>query len=555
MVTRSLDVEDQQRLVAAFMRVDGMRARSTRDLCISVLERGLGHRLPLVRHERDLHDVWQLVDACLACPGGIHALVEAVETFHRGSRPMLAVRAIVEELLPEPLLRPSERRELRQLVLALEAQGMDEFYLAALPALYRRAVGPVGPPPDRALRGVQDVVAQLEEAPLGTDGVPPLLVFVDDLAGYAKGATATALEEWTGRFAERFGLGPERLQRLRALRRSALAPAASAPSPVRDAFLVIECRPDGAAPDRFLISAWLQLAGEPGVMLRCDEEPQPLGRLPALVEALLVEDGRVAARENPELTVEFVLPRELLNLPFDQFTITVAGLPRRLGIEHPVVMRSLDRLRHQALRHNWRRKWERLRDEPGSATVTWIGEPGRYDGEELYTLLSEPSSVGLALAFPPGEGAPGPVDEVWVGLQAGAPIVAWCRDERDPVRFAEEVRALLGSDPLSLPQRVRDLRRKAVLARTTAAVTAVPAVTATTGATTTPGATGSHGVTGSAAATWPEGAGEPGGSYEQGDAVDAGATTEEEHLGLHLALVFDDADRVPEPYARLKPPA
>lgn len=27
------------------------------------------------------------------------------------------------------------------------------------------------------------------------------------------------------------------------------------------------------------------------------------------------------------------------------------------------------------------------------------------------------------------------------------------------------------------------------------------------------------------------------------------------HLGLHLTLVFDDAERIPEPYVRLRSPA
>ncbi|MFI0357167.1 hypothetical protein [Actinomadura sp. 9N407] len=504
------------RLVTALMRIDGMRVRTTRDLCISVLERGLGHRLPLVRHEQDLYDVWQLVDACLAYPGGVHMLVEAVENFHQGSRPMLAARAVVEELLPEPLLRPPERRELYQLVLSLENQGMNAVYFGALPALYRHAVGPVGPPLGGTVRGVQDVIACLEEAPLDMAGVPPLLVFVNDLAEYAKGApaTATALAEWTSRVAERFGLD---LEGLRRLRRGEPLPAGLGPGAGaggRDTYLVIECRPDGADFDRFLVTAWLQFAGEPGIMLRCDEEPQPLGRLPALVEALLVEDSRVVSRDNPDLTIEFVLPRGLLNQPFDQFRISVAGLPRRLGIEYPVVMRSLDRLRHQALRHNWRRKWERLRDDPANATVRWVGAPGEYDDERLFTLLSDHASVGLAMAFPPRGGEPETVDELWVGLQAGAPIVAWCRDGRDPDRFTRDARALLDSDLLSLPQKVRELRRKAVLSQ--------------------------H----------PD---EPGPDEPGPD--ERHEPEEQEHLGLHLALVFDDADRVPEPYVRLKPPA
>ncbi|MEW2353171.1 hypothetical protein [Spirillospora sp. NPDC029432] len=495
-MVRSLDVADQRRLVTALLQIDGMRVRSTRDLCITVLERGLGRGLELIRHEQDMHDVWQLVDACLTCPGGVHMLVDALWNFYGDSLSVRAARAVVEELLPEPLLQPAERRELYQLVHALEAQGLNAVYFGDLPALYRNAVGPLGPALGGNVWGIRDFVAYLEEVPLGADGVPPLLTFVTDLSAYAKGPVADALDAWTGRAAARFGVDRKRLRRPGAL------PAGRGAGPAeRGAYLVIECRPDGADFDRFLVTAWLQFAGEPGIMLRCDEEPLPLGRLPALVESLLVEDHRVAGREVPDLTIEFVLPRALVDRPFDQFQVSVAGLPRRLGIEYPVVLRSLDRLRHRALHHNWRRKWERLRDDPENAAVHVIRRPGEYGDERLFTLLSDHATAGLALAFPPGAGGPdagegGPVDELWIGLQAGVPVVVWCRDGRGPDGFDPDARALLDSgDLLSLPRRVRDLRRAAVLS---------------------------------------EGP--------------------DEHLGLHLALIFDDADRVPEPYVRLEPP-
>src|SRR5581483_5550816 len=62
-VVRSLDADDQHRLVDALLRIDAMRTRKDRTLYISALERDLGHRLPLVRHDRDRLDLWALVDA------------------------------------------------------------------------------------------------------------------------------------------------------------------------------------------------------------------------------------------------------------------------------------------------------------------------------------------------------------------------------------------------------------------------------------------------------------------------------------------------------------
>jgi hypothetical protein len=119
-------------------------------------------------------------------------------------------------------------------------------------------------------------------------------------------------------------------------------------------------------------------------------------------------------------------------------------------------------------------------------------------GGALLPALRESTAV-LALAFPPWSGEDDEADEHWVGLVAGIPVVAWCRDGRYPAQFAREVKELMAADLMKLPRRTMELRRQAL-------------------------SSGSEG-TGSG------------------------------HLGLHLTLVFDDADRIPEPYVRLRPPA
>jgi hypothetical protein len=315
-----------------------------------------------------------------------------------------------------------------------------------------------------------------------------------------------------GRFAERCGLGRE-WQRL-------LPPPDEKPalaSGDRAASLVFECRPDGPAPDRLAVTARLERADGTAAVVRCDEDPVPVAGLPELVEALLNRERGLVALEHGELTIEFVLPRELLGLPCDQFMITMGGVRRRLGIEYPVVLRSMDRIEETWLWPEWRRKWNLLRERPAGARVHPLCEPGEYDDERLFTLLSEPAAVGLAMAYPPWDGAcagPGRLDEIRVAFETGVPIVVWCRAGRAPERFAEEARELCGSDPRSLPRTVRRLRREAVLSQDRRPQ------------------------------TLPQGAG--GGDENELD--EAG------HLGMHLSLLYDDADRVPEPNDRLTPP-
>ncbi|WP_141582130.1 hypothetical protein [Actinomadura sp. WMMA1423] len=494
----SLPFDDQSRLVRALWELETIRKRTSRDLCVSLLERQLGHPLPATRDDKDITDVWHLVDACLSYPGAFHALIAIVEEFHRGSIPMEAVRELVDELLPEPLLRPKERRELDALLRGLGDRAPGVVGPDAIRALYWEVTAPSGPALDTDPGDLRGVLARLEDLTVGVDGVPPLLAFVEELAAHAAGPAAAGLRAWVDALARRLGLE----RRLPAARPREVAAPRSEPAPGSAgarSYLVIELRRDGAVPDRYLASAWLQAEGEHGLMLRCDDEPVPFERLPGLVKELLSEDQRVVNRPAPELTLEFVLPVDMLGTPVDQLRITVDGLERRLGIEHPVIVRSLDRMRRPAYHHQWRRKWRWLRENPHGAKVCWVTQSGQYGGENLYSmLLSEPSSVCMAMAFPPRTDGPDSA-ELRAALQAGAPIVTWCRSGRDPERFAQEFQALLDEGAMDLPDTVLRLRREALRALD----------------------------------------GDGGG----------------DHLGLDLTLVFDDADRLPEPYVRLSAPA
>jgi hypothetical protein len=475
----SLDVADRRRLVSALMQIDGMRTRSTRDMFLRALESELGYHLSFPRHDQDDFDLWELVGCCLGYAGAVHALVEVLDTFYRGSLAVGEVKALVAEVF-DPLLSQAERKELRKLTMAVErtAPGMP-----ALPVLYREAVGKVGPALGR--RRLPDIVAQLEEVSSGADGLPPLLVFVSELAEHVNGEVAAALRDWAERFAGQRELGPVRARR----------PALDSGHTV---YLVIECLPDGAGSGGFLTTAWLQYGsepGEPGETLWCDDHPRRLSELSRLIETVIREDPRITGWAVHELTIEFVVPRALLNDPFDQLVINIDGLPRRVGIDYPVVVRSHDRLRGHTTHGRWLSHWNLLAGDPGAARVHWAHRPGEHAGEQLYAKLSDDVWACLAMAFPPwGGGLDGTLDEFWISVQAGTPIVVWCREGGD--RFLPDLQALLDTEDLqTLPRRVLELRRQAV-----------------------------------------------------STAKDA------DHLGLHLTLVFDDAKRFPAPYIRLGPP-
>lgn len=492
----SLAAAEQRRLVSALMELDGLRKRNTRDVIIHALERELGHPIPVTRQEQDVYDVWQLVDACMLYPGSVRALVSVLDAFHQGSRPMMEIRTLVDEMFPEPLLDGRTRRELHRLVAQLNGGAERGGPRADIARLYRDAVGPIGPALDQRDGDLSVVIAQLEEITADVEGIPPLLHFLERLAGHLDEAIAADVRTWVDGFAARQNIDPGKIVKIRdsaiPIMEKALPPA----------YLVIEFAPDGVDPDCFLLSAWLQNDNEPGQTLRRDDTPLELDQLQDRVAALLTEDHHVIHRMSPELTIEFVLPRRLLGHPFDQWRITIDGLERRLGIDHAVVVRSLDRLRQHVHHHNWRKKWTWLRENPAAAAPCRVTQPGEVTGqspEGLYnTLLSQPSLVALALAFPPAPESPPVADELAVGLQAGVPVMAWCRGRCEPEDFEDEFRRVLDLGLLRLPDSVLLLRREALRLH--------------------------------------------------------GATAARGHLGFHLTLVFDDADRVPEPYVQLSPP-
>lgn len=479
------EIGDLHLLVRALLETAAMGGRQARDLFLTTLNQSLTRPVHPRRHPEDALDTLSIVTACLARPGALHSLVAAIELFYPGSASVERVRSLVDELFPEPLIDAAQRRELYDLAEAVEHGGLSADTAQMLPLLYRSAVGPIAPTPAAKLMGLAELFAELEDTPLRPDGTVPLLFFTSALAGLVDGEAATALRSWTKHAAARLRVPvPETA-------RGAPPPGGRRPRP-DTAYLVVECRPSGTDDRRFLPSAWLQINAEPRTPLFLDDEPRPLHSLPSLVETLLTSHPRIIGRQVPDLVVEFVLPRRLLGLDVDQYAYSSGGVRRPLGLDYPVVVRSLERTGGTGPGQNLRRKWGWLRENPAGGTATLVARPGELMAEQLYARLAESSRVCLAMAFPPRSDEA--VDELAVGIEAGLPIVLWCREGGDSARFIPDIRDMLNSDLMSLPQKIKELR------------------------------------------------------------IRAAQTGETAHLGRHLSLLFDDADRIPDPPAPLRPP-
>ena len=257
-------------------------------------------------------------------------------------------------------------------------------------------------------------------------------------------------------------------------------------------FLAVQLTPDAIDPDRFLASIWLQRDGEAHEPLLRDDQPRTLAELSERLHELIRDAPAMVGVDVGDLVIEFILPRSLINEPVDQWRMDKV-LPHRLGTRHPVVIRSLDRMCSAELHAPWRSKWRWLtrhghQADPGA--IHWLRSRAGHRGGAAFVLLDD-RPAALAMAFAPDNSADLKADELTAGLYAGVPVIVWCRDERGPEQFRREfARMMAGRGLAELPAVVHRLRLEA-----------------------------DHG-------------------------------TEHEHLGRHLTVLYDDADRLPDIYRR-----
>ncbi|WP_158857875.1 effector-associated domain 2-containing protein [Streptomyces sp. NRRL B-1347] len=342
--------------------------------------------------------------------------------------------------------------------------------------------------------------------------LPPCVLLVEHLARYAKGQQQQDLLGWAMEHRARpesYGEGPAlpakgtyRSERGRPARpeditavpaapvnsgESALPVAAGAESgllgrgvrtaapapapPVRavgqepvwapSACLLIRLRPlpDPDHEGERLLSYWWQIEGPEPYPVRGGDLRVDVAELPEQVKSLVEEaETGWAYFCKEDLTLEFVLPRELLGLPVEQWAKRgFHGADGSLGEDHPVLLRSLERMERTDTHGRWARRWDALLT--GCAgPVHWFPDDGRS------RLLSDPRRVMVVLSDPPGGtgGRGSGVDELAESLRAGVPIVVWDRRGGiDPV-FRGELADLAARTGIhQLPDAVRSLRIEA----------------------------------------------------------------------------------------------
>ena len=432
-----------EQVVDALQEVQFLHQRDERGLLLELLRNMLGPSFDPAEYTRARLHLYSIVMACDREHDGLRALADAVRQLDPELPAVKDLVDLVDTMSPRELLPAVEHK---QLVALLEGSSVT-----VLDDVYREVLGAAADLGSYGHSTVRDVVSQLEQHNARADGVPPVLVFVERLAALSDEVLAAQLREWVRQQAPQMELTAPVVE----------APARALGGPPDNPgslYLVMRIERDRLEADRYVLSHWRH-SGD-------DWQPVPgKDRVGTLAEierhvADLVDRAEEDWRLRPEpIQLEFLLPRELMHLPVDQWLAADDGGERRLGVEFEVVLRSLDRMRNRSWHKNWWSRWRRM---PDGAPAHWCRrESDHYLSELAATLADQPETCVVVLDHCIGATAEPGQDALTVALRAGVPVVLWCRDAKALEEFLTVADTLVAAGPRGLRATTGKLRNQA----------------------------------------------------------------------------------------------
>ncbi|MFE2887017.1 hypothetical protein [Streptomyces sp. NPDC059272] len=446
--------------------------------CVHAVEGLLGRRLNLGESNHLRTYLISLVSAVLTHEDGLHVLGSAVDLVEGDTPQAQRVRTVIA-VIQVPLFPEADWAELMGHLNGLSVPDLPQVYEEVM--AYRAEPAPPA-------HCTEPWLAVLHAATFNSrpNQPPPCVQLVARLAEHVRSPHGSALAVWAAQHGATTRSGPEREQSPNGSPPKGLspdgarvaAPSATASSSQAEPYtlptalavppvwqprlcLLIQVRslPDPEHEQQRLLSYWYRLRPSPGRVVHGLDQRIHLGHLPEHVQDLVYEaETTWAYFSTRELTLEFLLPRELLEKPVEQWPKRAMGRAQgKLGEEHPVLLRSLDRAQRRDTHGKWAMRWNALvSGEAGGAH--WFPEDGNA------RLLTDPLPAVVVLSSPPrghAEQEDG-FDELGECLRVGVPIVAWDRREGRDEKFRRELADLLaqngGSD---LPEVVKSLRIRA----------------------------------------------------------------------------------------------
>jgi hypothetical protein len=441
-----------------------MQQPDSRQQFMRQLRQQLDHRadqqIVLEDHPEPRRQCVEIVTCCFPAPSMLWVVVEVVEFFVPAAIQLRRLQRLLHEREAVEVLAEEDWLELRD--------RLQEVYPQDAGRLYQRATEHQLAAPPPWCEQAWDMFVHLSGLMAPPSGLPPGMVFLLLLEQEVDSATAGLLRRRNQRMATQLELTVQ-LDRRRAVMNTGTDQPLE-----RYVYLVIQVEPEqepaGAnPPDRYVVSQYRQWYGDNGW------HSQPHGRIQGVSGAELENVAeRVIGQMEEEWTnrrgdvvVEFVLPAHLLNADVAWWRKERAReyLPEKvLAMDYPVVVRSLDRLREPRWHHAWRRRWERLQADPARSRL-YRSQPGGTDFTQLEAALaSDLRWSSLLLSEPPTmDTSDVGVREVMTALRAGLPVIMWHRTQPTSDSFSEEVYDMTDDGQISrLPIHVRKARLAAL---------------------------------------------------------------------------------------------
>jgi len=366
----------------------------------------------------------ELVTACIDRTGGLRLLAECLD-----------------------LLEPDSTRTLTLFQLSDEWQVFERFAehdlswlrgdlsLLAVTARWRRFVVECRrvPPPEHCT-SLWHLFAHLVGAP-PAGGVPHWLLLLGRLDDSVPAESRQRLRGLVRALAEEWDVPEDALV--------ATAATASTDAPdeaagLATAYLIIQFEKYGGDDDTFIMSHWYQWASPTWSPVRGEHRYVRNGDLEAAVDEVLSETERRWAHQAGPVTIEIVLPWQLVNEPVDTWRKELrSSVPSPLVVEYPLVIRSLERLRSPEWHRRWRVRWRGVAAGGGSSRI-FCAAPDQVDAQLEALLTGDEAAVVLVLSDSP---LPDSAAErqLLVGVRSGVPAIVW---HRDPVLAVELCRVL-----------------------------------------------------------------------------------------------------------------
>jgi hypothetical protein len=178
------------------------------------------------------------------------------------------------------------------------------------------------------------------------------------------------------------------------------------------------------------------------------------------VDRAVVAAERAWADQRASVTMEVLLPRELLHLPVHRWSKEhESGQPQPLCLDYVIHVRSLERMRSTHWHRLWRERWRSLHADPSPSRIHFSGSESGT--ERVDVALRTRDSVAMVLAAPPAPSHINGVelDEFTAALRSGLPVMLW-HPEASPNELLELVNWLVAHGGLiGLPERSKESRR------------------------------------------------------------------------------------------------